>query len=99
MDALSRISLITPTSQPQPTAPARSAGAEKSFAAELGKAIGHMEELQLQADHQASAVAQGAGNLHETALALEKAEVAMRLATKVRNKFVEAYQEIMRMNV
>jgi flagellar hook-basal body complex protein FliE len=99
MDALSRISLITPTSPQQPTAPARSVGAEKSFATELGKAIGHMEELQLQADRQAEAVAQGAGNLHETALALEKAEIGMRLATKVRNKFVEAYQEIMRMNV
>ena len=37
--------------------------------------------------------------LHEAALALEKADVAFRLATKVRTKLVEAYQEVMRMTV
>ncbi|MGC4120524.1 MAG: flagellar hook-basal body complex protein FliE [Myxococcales bacterium] len=70
-----------------------------SFTDELGKAVGTLETVQLSADKQADALANGAGNLHEAALALEKADVAMRLATKVRNKFVEAYQEIMRMNV
>jgi flagellar hook-basal body complex protein FliE len=44
-------------------------------------------------------VAKGAGNLHEMALALEKADVAMRLAVRVRNKVVDAYNEIMRMGV
>jgi flagellar hook-basal body complex protein FliE len=33
------------------------------------------------------------------ALALEKADVAMRLAVRVRNKVVETYNEIMRMGV
>ncbi len=44
-------------------------------------------------------MALGGGNLHETAIALEKADIAMRVATKVRNKLVEAYQEVMRMSV
>ena len=44
-------------------------------------------------------VALGGGNLHETALALEKADVALRVLSKVRNKVVEAYQEVMRMGV
>ena len=47
----------------------------------------------------AGEVAKGAGNLHEMALALEKADVAMRLAVRVRNKVVDAYNEIMRMGV
>jgi flagellar hook-basal body complex protein FliE len=55
--------------------------------------------VQAVADQEAEKVALGGGNLHETALALEKADVALRLATKVRNKLVEAYQEVMRMNV
>jgi flagellar hook-basal body complex protein FliE len=70
-----------------------------SFADALGQALQSVEKLQLDADRSADAVAMGGGNLHETALALEKADVALRVATKVRNKLVEAYQEVMRMSV
>jgi len=78
-------------------APARS-GAE-GFKTELGKAIGEIDKLQTTADAQADAVAHGAGNIHEMALSLEKADVAMRLAMRVRNKLVETYNEIMRMGI
>jgi flagellar hook-basal body complex protein FliE len=70
-----------------------------SFAQALGTALGQVEALQLQADGEAARAANGAGNLHETALALEKADVGMRVLTKVRNKIVEAYQDVMRMGV
>jgi flagellar hook-basal body complex protein FliE len=69
------------------------------FVSELGKAIGEIDKLQNVADAQADAVARGAGNIHEMALALEKADVAMRLAMRVRNKLVETYNEIMRMGI
>lgn len=75
-----------------------SAGA-KAFGTELGKAIGEIDKLQVAADAQADAVAHGAGNIHEMALAMEKADVAMRLAMRVRNKLVETYNEIMRMGI
>ena len=70
-----------------------------SFSDALGQALGSVEKLQLDADRNAEQVALGGGNLHETALALEKADIAMRVAMKVRNKVVDAYQEIMRMSV
>jgi flagellar hook-basal body complex protein FliE len=70
-----------------------------SFAGELGRAIGALDGLQVAADAQVEQVASGSGNLHEMAIALEKADVGMRIATKVRNKLIEAYQEIMRMSV
>ena len=38
-------------------------------------------------------------NIHETMIALDKADVSFRMLTKVRNKAVEAYQEIMRMQI
>lgn len=38
-------------------------------------------------------------NLHETMLAVTKAELAFNLAVQMRNKMVEAYQEVMRMQV
>jgi flagellar hook-basal body complex protein FliE len=71
----------------------------RSFADELGKALGAVEGAQLEADDEARKVALGSGNLHETAIALEKADISMRVLTKVRNKLVEAYQEVMRMSV
>ncbi len=74
-------------------------GSGPTFDGELGKALGAVEQLQQSADREAEKLALGGGNLHETALALEKADVAMHLATKVRNKLVEAYQEVMRMTV
>jgi flagellar hook-basal body complex protein FliE len=70
-----------------------------AFNGELGRAVQALDKVQVAADEQASAVARGAGNLHEMSLALEKADVAMRLAMRVRNKVVETYNEIMRMGV
>lgn len=70
-----------------------------AFAARLGEAIKAVDEKQVSADQEAAKLATGAGNLHETALALEKADLTMRVATKVRNRLIEAYQEIMRMPV
>lgn len=70
-----------------------------AFTGELDRAVGELDKIQVEADRQASQVAAGGGNLHEMALSLEKADVAMRLAVRVRNKVVETYNEIMRMGV
>ncbi|HEX3698145.1 MAG TPA: flagellar hook-basal body complex protein FliE [Polyangia bacterium] len=70
-----------------------------SFAETLGKAFSAVESTQVAADDQAARVAMGGGNLHEMSLALEKADISLRLATKVRNKLLDAYNEIMRMGV
>ena len=83
----------------RPEAPAAKETGGASFAKDLGKAVGELDKMQVDADQQANLVSQGAGNLQEVAIALEKADVAMRLAMKVRNKVVDAYNEIMRMGV
>ena len=38
-------------------------------------------------------------SLHDTMIAMEQADVSFRLMMQVRNKIVEAYQEILRMQV
>ena len=38
-------------------------------------------------------------NIHETMIAMEKAGIELRLVTKMQNKVVEAYKEIMRIQV
>jgi flagellar hook-basal body complex protein FliE len=83
----------------RPSGPEAAGGPSESFGDALGRALAGVESLQRSADRSAEEVALGGGNLHETALALEKADTAMRVAVKVRNKLVDAYQEIMRMTV
>lgn len=39
------------------------------------------------------------GELHEVALATQKAELAFEMFQQVRNKMVQAYQEVMRMQL
>lgn len=70
-----------------------------SFADTLTHALGEVDRAQTDADVQATKVAEGSGNLHEMSLSLEKADIAMRVATKVRNKLVDTYQDIMRMSL
>ncbi len=72
---------------------------DADFGAALQSAVKAVDQLQLSADAQAQSLTLGHGNLHETALALEKADVAMRVAVKARNRLVDAYQEVMRMTV
>ncbi|HTP52411.1 MAG TPA: flagellar hook-basal body complex protein FliE [Anaeromyxobacteraceae bacterium] len=97
MNGIRRIQSDIPL--PGEAAPAAQGESGVNFADELGKALGAVEETQLEADREASKVALGGGNLHETAIALQKADIALRLATKVRNKLIDAYQEVMRMSV
>jgi len=72
---------------------------QPDFAHELQSALSSVESAQLQADTQATMAAEGGGNLHELSLSLEKADIAMRVAMKIRNKVVDAYHEVMRMSV
>ena len=53
-----------------------------------------------EADKAATGIVTGQhANIHETMIALEKANVSFRLMTKIQSKVVSAYQEIMRMQL
>lgn len=39
------------------------------------------------------------GNIHETMIAIEKAGISFRLMTKVQQKAIQAYQEVMRIQL
>ncbi len=49
------------------------------------------------ADASAAEFVQGRAGIHEMAIALEKADLSLRLLTQVRNRMIEAYREISRM--
>lgn len=82
---------------PGATSPvANSAGA--GFGDVIAAAINQVETAQHTASSAAAALlVQGQGDIHTVALAAQKASLSLEMFQQVRNKFVSAYQEIMRM--
>jgi flagellar hook-basal body complex protein FliE len=82
-------------------APPAARGATGSgFAEALSRALDEVNTLQLEAEARARALAAGTGgDTVETVVGLEKANIAFQLTVQVRNKLLEAYQEIMRLQV
>jgi flagellar hook-basal body complex protein FliE len=80
-----------------PAVPGNSSG-PGTFASALGAAVSQVENAQASA---ASAVSDlligGKGDVHNVALATQRASLSLELFQQVRNKFVSAYQEIMKM--
>lgn len=72
----------------------------RSFSELVGGFLEGVNSLQREADQAIQDVVLGKEeNLHRAMITLEKANVALELTVQVRNKVVEAYQEIMRMQV
>lgn len=66
----------------------------------LKTALNEVDTLQKEATLSASQLILGEEeNLHNTVLAYEKANLALQLTIEVRNKIVEAFQEIMRIQM
>ena len=85
-------------------APAREGSGSETVISGFGKALTHaiegLNQVQNEADDKSVQLA--AGNpidLHEVMLARETASLDFQLALQVRNKLVEAYQDVMRMQI
>jgi flagellar hook-basal body complex protein FliE len=101
--AVRAYSIATPGIAPTPTAltgtaPAANAGG--SFGQALTNAISSLSDSQDAADDASVRMAAGDPiDLHEVMLVRETASLHFQLAVQVRNKLVEAYQDVMRMQV
>jgi flagellar hook-basal body complex protein FliE len=72
----------------------------KSFAETLKEAVSTVNELQKDADVKMQELATGKTNdIPTVMMSAEKADIALRLMTQVRNKIIDAYQEVMKMQV
>ena len=70
------------------------------FADRLQKVLGEVNDLQLEAGELAAKFAIGdIEDVHDVMVAAEKASVSFELVMEVRNKLVEAYREMMRMQI
>jgi flagellar hook-basal body complex protein FliE len=96
--------ILGPISSPKPilgTQVSRSPHpAGESFSLVLSDALQQVVESQSRADATRMAVAAGEPiELHDMMLAMEESSLMFQLGVSVRNKLVEAYQEITRMQV
>ncbi len=87
----------------QPTGPTIGGGPNKvgqDFVSTLKEAVQTVNQAQKDSDIKMQELATGkSNNIHETMIAAEKADISLRLMVQVRNKIIEAYQEVMKMQV
>jgi len=93
------VSNATPPTAAAATAASKSTGArEWGFLETLRGAMEQVNQLQGAADTKMGALLEGNGmDVHSALIAVEKADLSFELMMQVRNKIVQAYQEISRM--
>lgn len=75
------------------------ASSQKEEGFNPGKIVGEMAQAVARSESTASAYMAGRADPHSVVEALASAELAVETAVTLRNKVVEAYQELMRMPV
>ncbi len=79
--------------------PRPASAATSGFADLLSGALREADETHRVAEQRARELAQGEGDVVETMVALSKADLSLRLAVNIRNRALEAYNEIMRLPI
>jgi flagellar hook-basal body complex protein FliE len=103
LDLMSRAPRIAPAELPPFGPPAEITAAPPagdSFAGMLGKMVSEVNAKQHAAGDSVAALQSGQSvPLHQTVIAMEEASLSFQLMVEVRNKLLESYQEIMRMQI
>jgi len=77
---------------------AKPAGAPSEFLKTVSTAIDQVQQLQGESEKQVMQMLRGNGqDIHTALIAVQKADLSFQLMMQVRNKIVQAYQEIARM--
>jgi len=86
--------------RPDITSPAKSpGGVDKGFGDFLKEALGEVNKMQIDAEHAVEDLASGrTEDISRVMLAVAKADLAFETMMQIRNKLLDAYQEMMRMN-
>ncbi len=75
------------------------AGAGSSFGDTLSQALSGVVDAGHAADAAAAKGMSGEGNLTEVVMAVSKAQLALQSTTAIRDRVVQAYQDIMKMSI
>ena len=69
----------------------------RGFGDVIKQAIKRVSDMQIRADQSVEQLLKGETGIHETMIAGQKADISLRLLLQVRNKVMDAYKEVMRM--
>lgn len=91
---------ITPPVVTPAVAPAKAPGAAGEFASMLSDAVGRMDQSNKASQDTVDRFLSGENEeIHDMVLATQRTELQFELFLQVRNKMVQAYQEVMRMQM
>src|SRR5690348_5040119 len=91
---------VSPISLPELSAPVRPSGTSGEFQQLLDQSIHTIETLNHKAGDAVQKFLTGENEeVHSTVMPTQEASLAFELGLSVRNKVVEAYQEVMRMQI
>jgi len=94
---------VTSAAEPRPVVPPKApktAPAAETFGETLGRMVQSVNDMQTQAQDTAVALASGQPiDMSQAVMTIEEASISFQLALQIRNKLVEAYQDVMRMSV
>ena len=80
--------------------PSVSSAAEGTFGNVIQRFVADTNAQQIQADQAVHKLATGqSDSIHETMLAMAKADLSFRVFVEVQSKVIESYQEVMRMQM
>lgn len=98
--AINAIGGIAPTPSVT-TKPLSSPGATDgaSFGDALKDILATVDRSTGEANQKVGAMLEGTGDVHEAMIALQRADTVFQLTVQIRNKLVQAYQDVMRMSV
>ena len=93
-------SIQMPEELAEPTTTSSAQSASDSFASMLGQFVSDVNAQQNISAQAVNALQSGQNvPLHQAVIAMEEANVSFQLMVEVRNRLLDAYQEIMRMQI
>jgi flagellar hook-basal body complex protein FliE len=69
------------------------------FAESLHKLLSAVDQTSATANSAVAGMIEGTGDVHTAMIALQRAEMTLQFTVQVKNKLVQAYQDVMRMTV
>jgi len=86
---------IPPSGLPQADTPLGKPAAGSGFGEVLREAVSEVDNLNLDAGQKVKGLVEGNGvDVHDAMIAVEKADLSFQLMLQMRNKVVQAYQQI-----
>lgn len=97
MNTINSLQQVSQQMKPEVTSPKEESS---DFGKMLGDAIRQVNQSQIESEKMSNQLITGeVQDVHQVMLAAQKASLSLNLTVEVRNKVIESYQEIMRMQM